>query len=105
MGRITVQAKAGQNVQITVGWDRPLETYFATVLRPGEDEDMVLVWIGTAIGEITNAANVIAAIAPYAEPAADLRSRLEEDRGANAGKPDSPHQRAVKSLLLAREPR
>lgn len=100
MGRITVPAKADAGVEIFVGWDRPLETYFATVLQPGEEDDIVLVWLGTRIGEVSDASQILAAIEPYADAPDNLGAQLEEDRRANIGKPDSPHQAAVKRLLV-----
>lgn len=100
MGRITVPAKADTGLEIFVGWDRPLETYFATVLRPGDEDDETVVWTGTRIGEITDSARIVAAIEAYAEVPADLCSRLEADRLASVGTPDSPHQAAVKRLFV-----
>ena len=50
-----------------VGWDRPLQTYFAQVLNaPDEDgEEIELVWVGTAFGELPRAVDAIRVLEPY----------------------------------------
>ncbi|MBE9117271.1 hypothetical protein IQ249_15325 [Lusitaniella coriacea LEGE 07157] len=46
-----------QRYTITVGWDSPLNTFFATVCERGveNDFDEPTIWLGTQVGEYPNA--------------------------------------------------
>lgn len=82
-------------LEVTVGWDRPLATYFAIVSREGdpvdedaEDEgDSVLLWLGTTYGEILDPATIIAAVERYAILPNDLADRLAADRTSEGTRP------------------
>ena len=105
MSRYVLQPKPDkQNVVCaTVGWDRPLQTFFAQVFfcTEGEpDEGEALIWVGTKPGELLSADGVIALIAPHVDVFEDLADRLTADMHATAGFRDGPHQTAVKRTLF-----
>lgn len=51
--------------QVVVGWDRPLQSYFAQVFSTTADgEDDLLVWIGV-LDRITDPKIVLDAVQPY----------------------------------------
>ena len=86
-----------------VGWDRPLQTFFAQIFMIGlEDEEEATIWVGTEPGELPTAAAAIAVVAPYAIVPADLAERLEDDLRATAGFVDGPEQRRAKDALFGR---
>ncbi|MBN9743593.1 hypothetical protein DMP23_21360 [Amycolatopsis sp. A1MSW2902] len=68
--------------EVYVGWDDPLQTYFAQV-RDGTDEhgeDRLTVDVGGGFGDITYPGGAIAAIRPYAEIPEDLGELLNISR-------------------------
>ncbi len=72
--------------EVTVGWDLPMETYFAQVFDTEGDEEngtYEVLWIGTDFREVLNPASVVAAVAPFASLPADLLGQLARDRRAD----------------------
>ena len=72
--------------EVIVGWDPPLQTFFAQVLDAFDAEEgdaYTVVWIGTGLHEMLNPATVIAAVAPFASVPADLLAQLARDRRAD----------------------
>ena len=68
---------------VSIGWDRPLGTFFVQVLRPhphltGEDETVA--WHGAHPGELTTAAAAVTIASRWADLPADLAITLETDR-------------------------
>jgi len=51
-------------IEVVIGWDPPLGTYFAQVIRPGSDEPII--WLGTSHNKFTAPDVLIEAISPYA---------------------------------------
>ena len=53
---------------VVVGWDNPLSTFFAQVSRDdaGEDDDPLVLWLGTEPHQIIFPRDLIAPLAPYA---------------------------------------
>lgn len=105
MSRHDLQPKADQPdvVSAVVGWDRPLQTFFAQVFIRTEDEPdegEALIWVGTAPGELPTAEAAIAVIAPYAVMPADLADRLTADMRATVGVKDGRYQAAAKQRLF-----
>ncbi|RUL86972.1 hypothetical protein [Tautonia sociabilis] len=66
---------------IVIGWDNPLETFFAQVWD-GEpaDDDGVELWVGCEIGEIEDVEELVEIVAPYAEIPAEVVAKLVEDQ-------------------------
>ena len=86
-------------VKATIGWDRPLQTFFAQVFFATEDEPEegeALVWVGTEPGELLTVEAAIEIVAPHAIVPEDLAARLTADIAATVGVRDSARQAAVK---------
>ena len=80
---LTSRDNANRHLEITIGWDRPLNTYFVQVLDPTRDEEepgFEILWRGTSFGEILSTDDAIALVAPWAEISADLQALLILDR-------------------------
>jgi hypothetical protein len=85
MSRHELTPLAGrEGVEIAIGWDPPLATYFAIVrfsddLAEG-DGDPFLVWIGTSYAEISSASTVVEAARDFAHVPLTLVETLRADR-------------------------
>ena len=83
MSRHAIETFDPNNTAI-VGWDPPLQTFFALVksrLREKRDpDDPFLLWIGCEAGEIADVEALAAQLAPFAELAPEIRAALEADR-------------------------
>lgn len=85
MSRYDLESRdiADSHLEIAIGWDRPLATYFVQVLDPTRDEEdpgFEILWQGTSFGEIPSVDDAIALIAPWIDIPADLRALLILDR-------------------------
>ncbi|HEX7855009.1 MAG TPA: hypothetical protein VF503_15070 [Sphingobium sp.] len=105
MSRHDLQPKADKPdvVRATVGWDRPLQTFFAQVFFRTEDEPdegEALIWVGTDLAEILSAEAAIAIVAPHAEIPSNLAEQLAADMDETIGVKDGLHQAAAKRLLF-----
>lgn len=93
-------------VTVAVGWDNPLQTFFAQVSRvasgnegPEEESDPVLLWVGGTPGEITRPEDLAAPLAPYATLTPVHIAQLHADQAACANRPSTPFQREMLSRL------
>lgn len=105
MSRHDLRPKAGQPhvVRATVGWDRPLQTFFAQVFFVTDEEPVegeALIWLGTAPGELLCAEAVIAIVEPHAVVPADLASQLQTEMHKAVGAKDGRCQVAMKRRLF-----
>ena len=105
MSRHDLQPKADQPhvVRATVGWDRPLQTFFAQVFFRTEDEPdegEALIWLGTEPGEMLTPEAVIAVVAPHVEVPPDLAERLNAEMRQTTGMKDGRHQAEAKRSLF-----
>ena len=68
--------------EVVVGWDPPLNTFFAQVLdtEAEDDLDYEVLWIGTSFDEVPDPARVIAAVQPFAAVPDGLLATLQQDR-------------------------
>lgn len=91
MSRHELTPVAGrQGIEVALGWDPPLSTYFA-IVRFGDDlvgsddadADPILVWIGTSYAEIRSSSVVIDAARDFARIPAGLQETLRSDRKLN----------------------
>ncbi|OAH45460.1 hypothetical protein AX777_17805 [Sphingobium yanoikuyae] len=90
-------------VRATVGWDRPLQTFFAQVFFRTEDEPdegEALIWVGTEPGEILTPEAAIAIVAPHVVIPANLAAQLDADMRATIGAKDGQFQAAAKRSLF-----
>ena len=81
------KAIAEGQLEIAIGWDRPLNTYFVQVLDPTYDEEdarFEVLWRGNRFGEILSTDEAIAMITPWAIIPADLRAALIADHDTAA---------------------
>ena len=91
------------DISVSIGWDRPLNSFFVQVLRrhPHLDgEDDTIVWHGTEPGELKSASDAIAIASRWARLPADLGRILETDRLKTLGAKDGPAQIAIKRRLF-----
>jgi hypothetical protein len=105
MSRHDLQPKADQPhvVRATVGWDRPMQTFFAQVFFHTEDEPddgEALIWFGTAPGELLTPEAVIAIVAPHVTVPPGLVDTLNADMRATIGIKDGAHQADAKRSLF-----
>ncbi|OJX78564.1 hypothetical protein [Magnetospirillum sp. 64-120] len=87
MSRYSLEPRdiADRHLEIVIGWDPPLHTYFVQVLDPTcdeEDSGFEILWCGVTPGEIPSADEAILLIAPWAVIPAGLRATLIADRAA-----------------------
>ncbi|WP_066557157.1 hypothetical protein [Rhizorhabdus histidinilytica] len=66
-----------------------MATFFAVVSRPGgdDDEDDIILWVGTDYAELPEVRAAIEAVRPYAAIPDDLVSLLESDRLNEGARP------------------
>ena len=105
MSRHILPPKAGHPDVIcaAVGWDRPLQTYYAQVCFRTDDEPdegEALIWRGTEPGVLPTPEAAIAVITPYAEIPPRLAEQLLADMTATIGEKDGRHQAEVKRRLF-----
>lgn len=101
MSRHTFAGKSGAT-NVTIGWDRPLATFFVQVFRPDPQqggEDTAFIWEGTAAGELPTAASAMRLAEPYADLPPTLGATLETDRLRTVATPDGMAQVAVRRFL------
>ncbi|TWA81552.1 hypothetical protein FBY14_12444 [Azospirillum brasilense] len=83
MSRYEVTTHYPAGVSCIVGWDNPLQTYFAQVERVMSDPDSepdFMLWIGCSASECLDTAQLADAIAPWASLPADIAEKLELER-------------------------
>lgn len=99
---LTPRTDRADLARATIGWDRPLATFFIQAFGPADEdgEEPVLLWAGTAPGEIAQAAEAIARIAPFAAIPDALEAQLEADRRDGFDQRDGPMQTAAKRTLF-----
>ena len=74
------------HIQVVVGWDPPMETFFAQVHDEQLDEDdNPIAWIGVTKGQVPNLDDLAIAIEPYANITPDELLQLAADRVVNDG--------------------
>ena len=105
MSRHDLQPKPGSDgvLRATVGWDRPLQTFFAQVFFATDDEPEegeALIWIGTEPGELPTAEAAIEVVAPHAVVPVDLADTLTAEMRSTIGIKDGRHQAASKRSLF-----
>lgn len=105
MSRYELKSRDGlpDIIQAVVGWDRPLQTFFAQVFTRTEaepEEGEATIWLGTEPGELPTPEAAITVVAPYAEVPDSLAARLLEDMRATIGVRDGVYQAEAKGRLF-----
>lgn len=73
---------AAEHLEVVVGWDPPLRTFFAQVWDRSLDEDdpaAELLWIGCMPGEIRDPQTIRTAVAPWAPLTDEILRALTAD--------------------------
>lgn len=105
MSRYELKPKADQPdvIKAVVGWDRPLQTFFAQVFTRTEaepEEGEATIWLGTEPGELPSPEAALTVVSPYAEITDDLVSTLARDMNATVGLKDGVYQAEAKRRLF-----
>jgi hypothetical protein len=69
MSRYNYQGKEDY-LLVIVGWDNPLQTFFAQVWDVREDlesDPSPILWVGTRIGEVSSVEHLDSLLAPFGE--------------------------------------
>ena len=104
MSRHTVPSKSSGST-VVVGWDNPLQSYFAQVIREREvadgddDYDPVLLWLGTSHHEHLNPDSLVEPLRPYADLDQELLAQLRSNRAEAAERKPSHLQSEMQRLL------
>ncbi|MDE1905785.1 MAG: hypothetical protein KGH75_04975 [Rhodospirillales bacterium] len=102
MSRYEFQGRDARHT-IAVGWDNPLQTYFAQVSQPVEDEDEedpIILWIGAdRPGEILSVEDLASQLAPFADLAPELLAELRADRSEKINQPPTPAQQQAINFI------
>lgn len=106
MSRYELKAKPSSGaIKAVVGWDRPLQTFFAQVFTATvdePDEGEATIWQGTEPGELATPEAAIVLVANHAEIPGDLAERLAADMRSAIGVKDGAHQARAKLSLFGR---
>lgn len=91
-----------QNLSVVVGWDKPLQTFFAQVARPEraddeDDDDPMLLWVGTEPREVITVEDLARHLAPFLDLATEIAEQLRAERTAMLGQAPT----ATKQEMLA----
>ena len=102
MSQHQVSAKQ-QDITVTVGWDNPLQTFFAQVLRfannDDDDGDPVLLWLGATHHEHLTPDSMVEPLAPFADLEPELLAQLRVDRAEAAARRPTALQEQMLKLL------
>ena len=76
------------DITVIVGWDNPLQTFFAQVARIADDDDddsnPVLLWLGATSHEHLTPDSMVKPLAPFAVLDDGLLAQLRADRAEAA---------------------
>lgn len=81
MSRHTIPALR-PGLEVSVGWDRPLASFYGQVFDPTIDDevaDPIILWIGGGPGEVATVEALAAALAPQATLEPEMLDTLRED--------------------------
>jgi hypothetical protein len=100
MSRHTIPALQ-PGITVVVGWDNPLSTFFAQVSHNDaeEDDDPIVLWLGTTPNEVLLPQDLVAPLAPYAVVTDHTIARLRADRAACLDRAPSGLQRTLLSAV------
>jgi hypothetical protein len=88
---------------VTVGWDNPLHTFFAQVMRPAcaAAEDERVAWVGTEPQEIATVAQLCTHLRPSVAIPVAMQAQLTRDQASSL--PPSALQARLVQLLAQLE--
>ena len=73
--RLNLKPRDRDHEQVVVGWDGPMQTFFAQVVNKRKE---VVFWVGQEAEQIKYAAVIVGFIAAYATVTPELCKQLEE---------------------------
>ena len=71
-------------LEIVVGWDPPLQTYFLQITDPTRDEEEFVLWRGTYPEELPTIESLTAVLTPYAALTEEWRSSKRRRPGVRS---------------------
>jgi len=96
-------------LEIVVGWDPPLQTFFLQILDPAKDEEEEIIhWAGKRHGELSTVADLDRALGDHAALTSgvalspDLRRRLDEEK-TNSPQPTEFQQQVIEMFRQVSE--
>jgi hypothetical protein len=96
-----------KRLQVIVGWDAPLITFFAqvfdTTVDADDDEAACVLWVGNDVQALTTVAALQDALQGYATISPALVARLQHDQATTP--PRSPLQERMLQWLCDARPR
>jgi hypothetical protein len=102
---------SGEPLEVVVGWDPPLQTFFLQILDPTKDEeDEIIHWVGMrpcelpTVADLDRALDDQAALASGVALSPELRRQLDEEK-ANSAKPTEFQQRVIEMFRQVSETR
>lgn len=103
MSRYEIPAR-DRSLSVVVGWDNPLQTFFAQVAQPAPadddgDDDPILLWIGTDSREVITVEDLARHLAPFADLPADVAERLCVDRAAKLDQAPTATQQEMLAVI------
>src|SRR5262245_55082868 len=92
-------AQDDPHLTVTVGWDNPLQTFFASVVddRIPEGEDDCVLWLGQVEGEVRTVGELYLALMPWVELSVETLRQLTHDRDTSP--PQTPLQQQMLRML------
>lgn len=88
-----------------VGWDRPLQSFFAQLFSINEEgEDEAHIWVGTFPRKLDSAGAALAIVKDECVIPDGLAATLETERLASLGTADGRQQRDMKQRVLRQPP-
>lgn len=104
MSRYELKPRDGNGVwKAVIGWDRPLQTFFAQVFMPTDaepEEGEATIWVGTEPGELLTPEAAICVVEVYADIPEALAAGLLADMTTSVSVKDGAHQVEAKQRLF-----
>jgi hypothetical protein len=91
-----------RRLSVAVGWDNPLQTFFAQVARPEaaeDDDDQMLLWVGTEPREVITVEDLARHLAPFADLPNETAAQLRADRAAKLGQAPTAMQQELLAFI------
>ncbi|MCF8708690.1 hypothetical protein [Rhizorhapis sp. SPR117] len=104
MSRYELKPRPGNGIiKAVVGWDRPLQSFFAQIFTPTDEEPEegeATIWLGTEPGELPSPEVAIRVLEAYVDIPERLAADLAADMNATVGVKDGLHQAEAKRRLF-----
>ena len=89
---------------VAIGWDTPMQTYFAQVEREQNDDDErnpIVLWLGGQVREMATPMDLIGPLGPWLDVTPEMVGRLKADRAADLDRGPTALQRDNLAVLAA----